>query len=155
LLRNGSAGRQGGRPRFPRRKVRGEGRSREPLARARGQSPQSAGRGGRMNSKFVVSSAVMAVLSLVLGFIVHGWLLAPDYKALANLFRPESDQASFFPFIIIAHILIGIAFTWIYLKGREAKPYLQQGVRFGAAVALLTVIPMYLIYYAVQPMPGN
>ena len=108
-----------------------------------------------MNSKFVVSSAVMAVLSLVLGFIVHGWLLAPDYKALAGLFRPETDQASFFPFMIIAHILIGIAFTWIYLKGREAKPYLQQGVRFGAAVALLTVIPMYLIYYAVQPMPGN
>jgi len=97
----------------------------------------------------------MAVLSLVLGFIVHGWLLAPDYKALASLFRPEADQASFFPFMIIAHILIGIAFTWIYLKGREAKPYLQQGVRFGAAVALLTVIPMYLIYYAVQPMPGN
>jgi hypothetical protein len=108
-----------------------------------------------MNSKFVVSSAVMAVLSLVLGFIVHGWLLAPDYKALTSLFRPETDQASFFPFMIIAHILIGIAFTWIYLKGREAKPYLQQGVRFGVAVALLTVIPMYLIYYAVQPMPGN
>ena len=28
-------------------------------------------------------------------------------------------------------------------------------MRFGLAVALLTVIPMYLIYYAVQPMPGN
>ena len=108
-----------------------------------------------MNSKFVVSSAVMAVLSLVLGFIVHGWLLAPDYRALSSLFRPETDQMSFFPFMIIAHILIGVAFTWIYLKGREAKPYLQQGVRFGVAVALLTVIPMYLIYYAVQPMPGN
>ena len=108
-----------------------------------------------MNTKLVVSSAAMAVLSLVLGFIVHGWLLAPDYKALAGLFRPETDQMSFFPFMIIAHILIGTAFTWIYLKGREAKPYLPQGVRFGLAVALLTVIPMYLIYYAVQPMPGN
>jgi len=108
-----------------------------------------------MNAKFVVSSAVLAVLSLVLGFIVHGWLLGPDYKALGNLFRPDTDQMSFFPFMIVAHILIGIAFTWIYIKGRETKPYLQQGVRFGLGVALLTVIPMYLIYYAVQPMPGN
>ena len=35
-----------------------------------------------MNTKFVVSAAAMAVLSLVLGFVVHGWLLAPDYQAL-------------------------------------------------------------------------
>jgi hypothetical protein len=27
-------------------------------------------------------------------------------------------------------------------------------VRFGLAVAFLTVIPTYLIYYVVQPMPG-
>jgi hypothetical protein len=30
-----------------------------------------------------------------------------------------------------------------------------QGVRFGLAVAVLTTIPKYLIYFAVQPMPGN
>jgi hypothetical protein len=28
-------------------------------------------------------------------------------------------------------------------------------VRFGIAVALLTVWPTYLIYYVVQPMPGG
>jgi hypothetical protein len=39
--------------------------------------------------------------------------------------------------------------------GREAKPFLGQGVRFGLAVAVVGVIPTYLIYYAVQPMPGN
>ena len=108
-----------------------------------------------MNSRFVVSAVVMAVMSLLLGFVVHGWLLAPDYKALGALFRPDDQQMSFFGFMIAAHILIGIAFTWIYRMGREAKPFLGQGVRFGLAVALLAVIPIYLIYYAVQPMPGN
>ena len=29
------------------------------------------------------------------------------------------------------------------------------GVRFGIAVALLTTVPTYLIYFVVQPMPGN
>ena len=108
-----------------------------------------------MNGKFIVSVVVMAVMSLLLGFVVHAWLLAPDYKALGALFRPDDQQMAFFPFMICAHVLIGIGFTWIYRMGREAKPFLGQGVRFGLAVAVLSVIPIYLIYYAVQPMPGN
>ena len=46
------------------------------------------------------------------------------------------------------------AFVWIYSRGAEAKPWLAQGLRFGVAIALLTVVPTYAIYYAVQPMPG-
>jgi hypothetical protein len=30
-----------------------------------------------------------------------------------------------------------------------------QGTRFGVAVALLTIVPTYLIYFAVQPMPAG
>jgi hypothetical protein len=108
-----------------------------------------------VNMNIAISAAVMAVMSLALGFVVHGWLLAPDYKALGPLFRPEEQQMAFFGFMIAAHILIGIGFTWIYRMGREARPFLGQGVRFGLAAAVLAVIPMYLIYYAVQPMPGN
>ena len=108
-----------------------------------------------MNMNFAISAAVMAVMSLMLGFVVHGWLLLPDYKALGALFRPEDQQTGFLGFMIAAHVLIGIGFTWIYRMGREAKPFLGQGVRFGLAVAVLSIIPTYLIYYAVQPMPGN
>lgn len=108
-----------------------------------------------MKTNFAISAAVMAVTSLVLGFVVHGWLLAPDYLRLTSLFRPEADQMGFFGFMLVAHVLIGIGFTWIYRHGREAKPFLGQGVRFGLAVAVLTVVPTYLIYYAVQPMPGD
>ena len=31
----------------------------------------------------------------------------------------------------------------------------RKGVRFGIAVALLTIVPSYLIYFVVQPMPGS
>ena len=108
-----------------------------------------------MNMNFAISAAVMAVMSLMLGFVVHGWLLLPDYKALGALFRPEDQQTGFLGFMIAAHVLIGVGFTWIYRMGREAKPFLGQGVRFGLAVAVLSIIPTYLIYYAVQPIPGN
>jgi hypothetical protein len=45
----------------------------------------------------------------------------PGYERLSSLVRGESDARAFFPFMVLAHILIGIAFTWIYRKGREAK----------------------------------
>ena len=37
----------------------------------------------------------------------------------------------------------------------ENKPWVAQGIRFGIAVALLGVVPTYMIYYVVQPFPGD
>jgi hypothetical protein len=103
---------------------------------------------------FAISAAVLALLSLVLGGAVHAWLLAPEYAKLTTLFRPPEGHQGYFAYMILAHIAIGIGFTWIYRQGRERKSFLGQGVRFGIAVAIVSVVPMYLIYYAVQPMPG-
>lgn len=47
-----------------------------------------------------------------------------------------------------------VAFVWIYRQGREDRPPVGQGLRYGLAVAALAVVPKYLIYYAVQPLPG-
>ena len=52
-------------------------------------------------------------------------------------------------------MILSGAFVWIYARGIEPKPWLAQGVRFGIAVALLTTVPTYLIYFIVQPMPGD
>jgi hypothetical protein len=57
--------------------------------------------------------------------------------------------------MILAHLLMAAAFVWIYSRGIESRLWVLQGVRFGVAIALLAVIPMYTIYYVVQPMPGT
>lgn len=109
-----------------------------------------------MNRKFVVSWIVMFVMSLMLGFAVHGGLLAKDYARLPNLMRTMEDSQAYFPFMLAAHVLIAAGFTWIYLKGREAaRPWAGQGLRFGIAVAVLMTIPTYLIFYAVMPFPSD
>ena len=108
-----------------------------------------------MNKTFAISVAVMFVVAMALGFVVHGLILGQAYAALPNLFRGESDQAGHFVYMILAHVFMAIGFTWIYRQGRENKPWLMQGVRFGVAVAVLTVIPTYLIYFAVQPLPSD
>ena len=107
-----------------------------------------------MSKRALISVVVIFVLSMAFGYLVHELLLGPEYAALAGLFRPKPEQMSHFPFMLLAHVFIAVGFVWIYLKGKEDKPFLGQGIRFGIAVAVLTTIPTYLIYYAVQAMPG-
>jgi drug/metabolite transporter (DMT)-like permease len=109
-----------------------------------------------MNKKFVISSLVMAVGALMLGFVVHAQLLQADYLRLGTIFRPESEAQGYFGFMLLAHLLIGIGLTWIYRTGHDAgKGVIVQGLRFGAAIAVVSTIPMYLIYYAVQRLPSD
>jgi hypothetical protein len=108
-----------------------------------------------MNKKLIVAWIVLFVVWFIGSFVVHGVLLESDYMKLGNLFRTQEDSQKYFPLMILAHIMMAGAFAWIYARGVEAKPWLAQGVRFGLAVALLTVVPTYLIYYVVQPMPGG
>ena len=107
-----------------------------------------------MRGKFFLGWVVAFVLWMAGGFIVHGTLLAADYKA-TNLFRADTDAQSHFIWLLLAHIIAAGAFVWIYSRGIEPRPWLGQGFRYGLAIAFLTAIPMYLIYYAVQPMPGS
>ena len=107
-----------------------------------------------MNKKFFMAWLAVFVAWMVGSFVVHGVLLHDDYAKLPNLFRTEADSQPYFPFMILAHVFMSAAFVWIYARGAEAKPWLPQGLRFGAAVALLGAISTYMIYYVVQPMPG-
>ena len=108
-----------------------------------------------MNARFWISVAVLFVVSMLLGMVVHGMVLGPDYAKLQNLFRAPADSQAHFPYMIAAHIVMAIGFTWIYRQGRDDRPWLGQGLRFGLAVAMLVTIPTYLIYFAVQPMPSD
>ena len=108
-----------------------------------------------MSKKFLTAWIVLFAAWFLGSFVVHGVLLRSDYMQLTNLFRAEGDQRKYFPLMIVAHVILSGAFVWIYARGVEAKPWMGQGVRFGVAVALLTVVPTYMIYFVVQPMPAD
>jgi hypothetical protein len=108
-----------------------------------------------MNKKFLLAWLVLFIAWFIGSFIVHAQLLHADYMQLHGLFRTDSDAERYFPLMILAHVILAGAFVWIYARGVQARPWLGQGVRFGIAVALLTVVPSYLIYFVVQPMPAN
>jgi len=108
-----------------------------------------------MTKRFFVAWLAVFVAWMAGSIVIHGVLLNADYAKLANLFRSHEDAGKYFGFMIAGHVLMAGALVWIYRQGVADKPFLGQGLRFGCAVALLTVVPMYLIYYAVQPMPGG
>jgi hypothetical protein len=107
-----------------------------------------------MNSKFAISVAVMFVMSMALGFLVHAVLLGQDYAQLTGLFRTPQDGEGYFQYMLLAHVFLATGFVWVYLQGRTDKPFLAQGIRYGFALVVLMTVPGYLIYYAVQPLPG-
>jgi hypothetical protein len=108
-----------------------------------------------MNKKLAVTWALVFVVWQVGNFVIHGLLLSRDYAQLPNLYRPEAETMRYFPLEILAHVIMAGALAWVYSQGVAAKPWLPQGLRFGVAVALLTAVPTYLIYYSVQPLPGS
>lgn len=105
-----------------------------------------------MTRKCVISAIVMFVMAWGLSFVVHGVLLGPDYSVTQGM-RPPAEAQSIIGYLILAQAIFGVAFTWVYFQGKEDKPWLAQGIRFGIAVAALTVIPTYLIYHVVTPVP--
>jgi hypothetical protein len=105
-----------------------------------------------MTRKCIISAVVMFVMAWALSFVVHGLLLGADYSLTPGM-RPPAEAQQIIYWLILAQAIFGAAFAWVYYQGKEDKPWLTQGIRFGVAVACLTVIPTYLIYHVVTPVP--
>ncbi|MBZ5523160.1 MAG: hypothetical protein LAP21_13060 [Acidobacteriia bacterium] len=106
-----------------------------------------------MNKRFLLSVIVVFVLLVIFGFVIHGLLLAKEYGAITpRIMRDETDGLRHMPYMLAAQLFFAIAFVWIYLRGKEDKPFVAQGLRFGLAMAALTVVAKFLIYFAVEPL---
>ena len=108
-----------------------------------------------MNKHLFTAWIVVFIAWMAGSFLVHGTLLGPDYLALSGVFRTETEASQKFPLMLLAHVIMAGAFVWIYSRGVEDTPWTGQGLRFGLAVALLSHVPTYIIYYVVQPMPAQ
>jgi hypothetical protein len=108
-----------------------------------------------MDKRFWISGVVMTIATALLGFVVHGLLLADDYNTLVGTVMRSPEEANgLMQWMLLADACIGFAMTWIYRQGVGTRATLGQGVRFGIAVAFLTVIPQFLVYWVVTNMPA-
>ena len=107
-----------------------------------------------MNARFSVSVVVVFVLFIVTGYVVHGVLLEPFYKALPSLYRTPEDMQTHFPYMLPGHLVAALAFVWLYFRMKQDQPPLREGGKFGFMIACLMIFPKFMFYYAVQPIPG-
>ena len=106
-----------------------------------------------MNPRLLISGFAAFLVVFMGGWAVHGMLLTEDYMQTPQLFRDKADTMAHFPFTILAYLVLGFAFAWIYRQGIvQGRSWLMQGIRFGIAVGCLVAVPMYLIYFVVQPL---
>ncbi len=101
--------------------------------------------------KLVLTIIVIFVVANLTGFFIHAILLAPDYMAVKEHYRPEGQEKMIF--ICLAYLAFAIGSVVVYAKGVENKPWLGQGLRFGILMWLVLAVPSFLIAYAVQPVP--
>lgn len=105
-----------------------------------------------MNTKkLVLTMVVVFIVANLTGFLIHAVLLAPDYMAIKEHYRPEGSEKMLF--INLAYLAFAIGSVLVYAKGVENKPWLGQGLRFGILIWLVLTIPSFFIAYAVQPVP--
>jgi hypothetical protein len=105
-----------------------------------------------MTKQFIIAVVVAFVLFSGLGYLVHGVLLNDAYGMYPNLWRSVDESAKHMPFILIANLVTAVPFVWIYERGKQDKPWLGQGVRYGVAMAALVPAGRFITYYAIQPI---
>lgn len=107
--------------------------------------------------KLLITGLACTLVAFILSFVIHGVLLQSYYSALAarRIFRTPDEASTYFYLMIIAHVLIGFAFAWIYIRGHEpGKTWYLQGIRYAVAIICLTAVPWYTIYFVIQPLPS-
>jgi hypothetical protein len=107
-----------------------------------------------LDRNFTLAAAAAFATSFVLSFLFHGVVLGPQYNELLAVYRGPQLPSGLFALLLLAQLIRAAAMVAIYRQGREAKPFLGQGVRFGLLAAGISVIPAYLIGYAVTNIPA-
>ena len=110
-----------------------------------------------MDTKKLIGAMVAAFVILFLaGFLVHNVWLGATYRQMRDAgfsFRPEDALRQRLWGIWVSDALYSILFVWVYAKGKEEKPWVAQGIRYGILVTLFTVVPSTINDYVVYNLP--
>ena len=98
----------------------------------------------------IVAGFVLQVAGLVL---IHSVWLKRDYLNTAANWRSQEAMHARLWAMLLAILIYVVAAVLIYLRGREAKEWIGQGVRFGILLAMVAVVYSALSSWAILPVP--
>jgi hypothetical protein len=110
-----------------------------------------------MEWRRIVAAVVVVFLGLVIGgFLIHALWLQSTYQTMRDSgfsFRTPEALQHRLVFISFSDLLYAILFVWVYVRGREVKPWPAQGLRYGVLMTFFTIVPSSLNEYAVYNLP--
>jgi hypothetical protein len=96
------------------------------------------------------------LVSEVLAIVVHGIVLAPDYaRFYGTLLRSQQQGSWQMIFLPVAHLSFVSVLAWLAGRLRLHGRLGTQGLKLGLLGWLIGQIPLWLLWYAEQPWPGD
>ncbi|HYL68519.1 MAG TPA: hypothetical protein VEX69_05080 [Candidatus Limnocylindria bacterium] len=103
--------------------------------------------------KLVMAIVATFIILMATNYVVHEIWLMPDYNLIPLSHRSAEGIARRFWAMLVAQFIFSVMFAYIYTRGRENKSWIEQGIRYGILIALLTAIPTALSEYTVYIIP--
>ena len=108
-----------------------------------------------MNFKRLLLTIVAAfVFIFATDYLIHGVWLKPDYEASKELWRSEAEMGTHFHWMLIAQLIVAIAFVTIWALGFAPSGSLGMACGYGLLIGLI-VQATTLITYVVSPLPAS
>ena len=104
--------------------------------------------------RMAATIAAAFVVSQILEVAVHGFLLNADYEPFrGRLLRADASwQMLLLP---VAHLLFISALVWIFCRADFRGSVAAQGAKLGLLGWMAGQAPLWLLWYAEQPWPGQ
>ncbi|MGB8541254.1 MAG: hypothetical protein WCD49_06410 [Candidatus Acidiferrales bacterium] len=99
--------------------------------------------------KLVIATIATYVVLMATNYLIHSVWLMPDYAAIASSHRTIEGIMHRFWAMALGQFFFAAMFSYIYTRGRESKPWLEQGIRYGIVMTFMTVVPYSLSDYVV------
>ncbi len=102
-----------------------------------------------MSKTFWIGVAFVFVVLSIFEFLINGMLLAGDYQATAQLWRPMEEMKMGLFYVV--YLFVAFFFTLIFTKGYEGTG-VAEGLRYGLYVGMLVAVPMAYGSYGAMPI---
>ena len=100
--------------------------------------------------------AAAFVVSQVLAIAIHGFILAQDYAPFyGKLLRSPDGGAWQMGLLPVVHLVFISTIVWFYSRLRLEGTRLKRGLILGTAAWAVGQVPVWLLWYAEQPWPGD
>jgi hypothetical protein len=107
-------------------------------------------------ARIAATVAIAFLVSQILAIAVHGFILAGDYGPFYGTLLRDQQEASWRMLLLpLSHLAFISALVWVFMRARLEGSLAAQGIQLGLLGWVMGQVPLWLLWYAEQPWPGN